>query len=468
MDSNYPWAKALQVNDTSLQEWHKGLKQGESLLFKALLEKKIDEESYLIWARKQYELASVGRSFFAKDFDVEVWHSTRMEYRWTPEFLPLIIWDETLFIGCVEPPKTLPSFPRPVKLLLAPATGLNRLWKFNLGNMGVEVTMTQHFTTTDKSIKMANTNAFVPKAEEVPQKNSEPKTQPLSGLSFAGLSLDKSSPATEKATTAANNQASKAVPTPAQAPNAPKFTIDNFKLDLSPSPAPAKATTAQAAPAQATAQQTTPQKPPAPPTPTVKKVVAPPPPPLSQVATNINIKIDVPPPAVEAAMPTVATGPGKVINLNFAPANVEQIKNIDDLSAFAFKEMSQIFEKCMLLSYEEQKLLVNRWTENWSPDSKHVATPMIIDTPNIFKIAHDSRLPFHGPIAMNAANKQFFDHWNGGQVPGHITVFPIVPGAYLYGFVLGITSKEINSAKALVLVSDLVEKLNVTLEKLAA
>jgi len=430
MESLHPWAKALEISESRLQEWQKDVKPNESLLYKLLIEKKIDEEKYLSWARNQYQLASVECSFFSSHLDAELWNSTRMDFQWTPDFLPIKIWEETLFIGCVEPPQTLPNFQRPVKLILAPASGLNQLWKFNLSIMGVEVTVTQ--------------------VKEDEKKGEE--KQVLSDISFAGLSLDKT--AMDEANAAVTSSGSNTGSNTGSITGSTTGSITgSITTSIKPSFTSSKKTTVASS---------APQKPPSPPTPTVKKVAPhpPPPPPFDQASTSDGVKLDPP--------KTMNFNTGKGVNLHAAPVNTDLIKNLDDFAAYAFKEMRSTFEKSMVLVYDDFKLKVHRWTENWIPDPKFKTTPISIDVPNIFKIAHDSKRPFHGSVSMNPSNKLFFDHWNAGQLPRHITIYPVLAGTHLFGYILGITNQEIHLMNSLDFMTKLVSSLNKTVGKLAA
>lgn len=55
----------------------------------------------------------------------------------------------------------------------------------------------------------------------------------------------------------------------------------------------------------------------------------------------------------------------------------------------------------------------------------------------MFRIAHQSHLPFHGKISVNDINLSYFAHWNNGIKPTHATVYPVVLNKKVHGFIVG-------------------------------
>lgn len=495
MDSNNKWAESLGISPAQIQAWCRDNKPNQPVPFHLMLNKHIDEEAYLHWARQEFGLASVGRSYFVSNHDAELWYAMKIEHHWSPWFLPLKIWDNTLFVGCVQPPTTPLNISLPVHYVLCPAAGLERLWKFYMGDMGVEVTHKTNFTVTTQKHEPAveQTSAKIPMdvpeptvAVQMPAHVSEPafviptpaaaapvqevKKEALSSLNFGNITAESgrlsARPAKAHESTAASTQAS----------NSSGFSFDFSNLSLNKPDGEAKAKTKSApapAPAVAAAPAPTPQVPPTIPTPTFSGTVArfelsrpenapaqPPAPPKMAPPPPPTLKPAATAPAMSATNLKVATAPkvsgvGTPINLSsYAfPPSMEMAKNFEQVIAYAFKEMATKYEKCLFAAYDGPKLMVAHWTANCTPDTNGATLPLVIDRPNMFKIAHDTKKPFHGPVAMNDVNKTFFTTWNNSQIPTLVTIFPLVAGQTLLGHLIGISNKEVDLYSSLDLVS---------------
>ena len=64
---------------------------------------------------------------------------------------------------------------------------------------------------------------------------------------------------------------------------------------------------------------------------------------------------------------------------------------------------------------------------------------------SVFRVVHRSQQPYHGYIVVSPVNQQFFNQWNGGGVPEHITICPILINKDIYiqmkGMILGFNNK---------------------------
>ncbi len=50
--------------------------------------------------------------------------------------------------------------------------------------------------------------------------------------------------------------------------------------------------------------------------------------------------------------------------------------------------------------------------------------------------------PFHGYISLNEINEKFFEDWNQGRIPDHVTITPILVEEKLVGMLVGFAEKS--------------------------
>jgi|GEM_PF-3885435 len=107
--------------------------QGLSELGYALLHTQIDEQEYLTWARKHFELCSVDVNFFQKNPPpIALLSRLKEVYPWGPEIMPVAEWDGHVIILALEKPQIpVPPELKPI-LLLAPVSSLNPYWEICL------------------------------------------------------------------------------------------------------------------------------------------------------------------------------------------------------------------------------------------------------------------------------------------------------------------------------------------------
>lgn len=490
MDSNFKWAESLGISPEQIKAWCQDKKPNVPVLYHLMLQKHIDEEAYLHWARQEHGFASLGRSYFVSNHDAELWYAMKIEHQWSPWFLPLKIWDETLFVGCLHPPETPLNLSLPVHYILCPAAGLERLWKFYMGDMGVEVTQKTNFTVTNSpdpvsektSVKMPSElkiPSMTPPPPPIPAPTHAPKPisvaatpipaaipnqEALNSLDFAvvtpesgravpkgaktsqGVSASTQQPANSFSFDFSNLSISKdgdtkikhdtepPPPVVPPTPPTPTFsgTVARFELVRSESSAPPTPP-----PTPTTAATPTPV-----PAPTPVKPKAPPPPPV------MNLKPPVPP-----AGSVVKSGTPINLTSYAFPPSIEMAKNFEQVIAYVFKEMSSKYDKCLFAAYDGDKLKVAHWTSNCIVDTHGANQPLVVDHPNIFKIAHDTKKPFHGPVSPNDINKTFFATWNGSQIPVVTTIYPLVAGQILLGHLIGMSDKGIDLYSSLEMMS---------------
>ncbi len=98
------------------------------------------------------------------------------------------------------------------------------------------------------------------------------------------------------------------------------------------------------------------------------------------------------------------------------------------------------FDKVMFLEWKGLYLEASKWLGNW--EINPAATKKIdVSGNSIFKIPLKSTYPYHGYVVGNPINDSFFQNFNGGKTPEHISVFPVYTNEAFAGEIVCITTK---------------------------
>ena len=131
LNKNYPWLTPLEVSNQLIQDWQ-NKETTKSLTFWALRNKKIDQKTYFDWAINHYQIPFLNGLFFEQNLMTKTqWNEIKDLFDWTEEILPVAFWNNTIFIGCVEPPKKeLKILDFETRYVLTSYWSLRVMWKF--------------------------------------------------------------------------------------------------------------------------------------------------------------------------------------------------------------------------------------------------------------------------------------------------------------------------------------------------
>ena len=107
MDSlkNHKWASHFKVSQKDFEKWQKEQKD-ESFLMWSLQNKVINRKEYFSWATSTYSLPLLQGGFFECNLIAKKeWEKLSKLRKWSQELLPVWMWDNTIFVACLEPPK---------------------------------------------------------------------------------------------------------------------------------------------------------------------------------------------------------------------------------------------------------------------------------------------------------------------------------------------------------------------------
>jgi hypothetical protein len=406
------WLEEFRVSPQQIEQWEKGLPQGKSLIRWCLETKKVQEDSFASWARKHYSLPILTDKF--SDFKSAQEISKRYGNIWPDHVAPFYEWDGILYLACLEP---VPAFNAPQKFqwVLAPLSLIKLLRGESEAHtdsgqptlsvpsgLNLEVAPPElDFGSISLEVGAQVTEAVIPPPLEAPAglNLTPPKEAVVSapaGLDLAGLSItDDDSPMLS-----------------------PKTKIVEMPVGM-PSELPLDAPSGF--------QLTPPTPPPIPVAPVAVAAVTPPPiPNLTSVPLPAP---DIKPPVKPADAITNASLGG----------------NHDQLANTIFAEMGQYYEKSMILLFQGESLQPWKWSVGWRVDNNRNKV-VDLSSPSIFRIVTETMNSYHGNVVMNSINDSFFQTWNAGINPEHVTIVPIPVAKNLAGMIIGITSKTRGAA----------------------
>lgn len=120
---------------------------------------------------------------------------------------------------------------------------------------------------------------------------------------------------------------------------------------------------------------------------------------------------------------------------------IDQTKNLEQIITSLVASLKDDFQKIMWVDYDPEKktYFPKKVLGQWSPNAQSWQRPLNTAEPGMFRISHLSSLPFHGPVSVNSVNQLFFDDWNSGEVPDHLTIYPLMKNKELcLGLFLGL------------------------------
>lgn len=131
LKKNYPWIDTIPISEDAINRW-KNVGSHQSLTFWALKNLIIDKREYFKWAVNHYKMPLVKDMFFQQHLiKKKEWSQVKNAYDWDEEILPICFQNNTIFVGCVEPP---PESEKIIgfnsRFILANYKSLEINWKF--------------------------------------------------------------------------------------------------------------------------------------------------------------------------------------------------------------------------------------------------------------------------------------------------------------------------------------------------
>lgn len=471
--SQQAWFEHFKEQLQGLTESYEQSGSPLSLLAYCLQENRLSVEKYLRWAMTHYRMPQIRSSFFSETpISQEMFAKWATHYPWSTECLPVAEWDGSLIIACLQPPQDFPQYPASGFVLAQPAD-LEKAWKSL--HATPEIQADTQSQKTEEAPEGLNLQVTVPKSASSDQGFSledlgEIAQGKTASSSDKELSLDAEQAADEGALEglfdgptvvslqplseafSSNPTTENSDATADSASTAPEdILVLNSSDNLSVSSeatmvqntdssneatvvVPQESVAAKASAIAEKASEKSESKPNIPPPPQSSF-----PPPFEDSFGNKPIPI-MPRPA-GAAKPNM----NPVASAHFTLEKIKK-KNAQVVSEkikSTLSEMKTHFEKSMILTLDdaESQLTAFAWDENFK-DMKDTSLRIPLKTPSIFNIVASTQKPFHGYISLNEINEKFFDGWNSGIIPDHVTITPLLIADKMVGMILGIADKS--------------------------
>ena len=114
-----------------------------------------------------------------------------------------------------------------------------------------------------------------------------------------------------------------------------------------------------------------------------------------------------------------------------------------DIYDVILNRLSVMFDQSMILMFKNSILKPKKWDSSWNkePSTHNV---ILLNKPSVFQIVYKTKQKYHGYIAPSTVNDIFFQTWNMGKYPEHLTLLPLIKKntSVISGMLLGTASKE--------------------------
>ncbi|KYG64000.1 hypothetical protein AZI86_14430 [Bdellovibrio bacteriovorus] len=464
--SQNTWFEHFKEQLQGLTEAYESSGSALSLLGYALKEKRLSSEEYLKWAVTHHQLPKLQSRFFTEtQLSQEMFAKWATHYRWSAECLPVAEWDGSLIVVCLQPPQDFPSFPT-AALVLTELENIEKAWdlfhpkaaaapaeatvvaptqipkkssdSFSFEDLGV---------TPDSEVSETTNSGVELSSEDGEGKEESNPDDALAGL-FDGPTVVKleavgGSPL-EKTVVLEKTAAPAPAPAPVPVAEATVSGLTGLSKIVPPEPPPSTVPKLEATQ----------------PTISVAKTPAGPPPPPKQSEVDLsddsfaNKKIPIVARPAGVAKPIV----NPVASGHFSLEKIKKKNSgtINDRIKEVLSEMKIYFEKSMILTLDEQEtqLVAFAWDENFK-GIKDTSMRFPLKTPSIFNIVASTQKPYHGYVSLNEINERFFDDWNQGVVPDHVTITPLMVQEKMVGMLIGFADKTAYNKVSLTLAEKL-------------
>ncbi|WP_413584144.1 hypothetical protein [Bdellovibrio sp. HCB274] len=469
--STLEWFEHFKHKLQGLTDSHAVAGSPLSLLGYALKENHIQPDEYFPWAMAHYKLPRLQARFFTETPPrKEMLAKWATHYSWTAECLPVAEWDGILVVACLQPPQDFPSNPGAV-FVLAPQDVLENCWNS---------WQSQSSSSQAAPLQAAKSESEMPEGFEVSLKAPAAKKSGDS-FSFEDLgdvsSSEESNPEIEMPEEGAESSSDEMGGLEGLF-DTPKVSLQSIgsnenSSDVAVAAIPEEtpvdgilnSATASPEQIQQTFEHTVMES-----RPSLARVepiqekssipAGPPPPPKDDLPELNEDSFGNKPIAPIVARPTGVAKPtmNPVASSNFSLEKLKKKNSavLPDKIKRALSEMKAHFEKSMILTVDEQESQVTAfaWDENFQ-DIKDTSLRVPLKTPSIFNIVASTQKPFHGYISLNELNEKFFEQWNQGAIPDHVTITPIVMEEKIVGMLMGFAEKSAYNKASLTLAEKL-------------
>ncbi len=448
-----------------------------SLLLFCLRAKMLSATEYLHWAGNHYQVPVLSKDFFIQSPpSPSLLKKFQDQYPWSQEFLPIAEWDGLPVIAGLQLPDSM-NFP--AIFVLASHEDLENTWTAYKSSKKSETSdfseMTAFAATViaakpdqdlfgedgelilkDDSAENSESSEDESSSEEshesqdASEENSEEIPDGLFGdsiasgvpaptLSFGGLSAKMIEPAVEPAVE-------------------PVMVEENSVVELPPLEARKEVDAMHVEQTRKGPRNSRPV--------------------LDTLPSDENTSIDAEPTPEPTSATTVPHAPvktpqpplGSPVSYFLEKVRKQNQANFDKEVLACFNQFKTFFKKSMLLAIGDKDRVIKPIM--WEGGDYEVRKPSVVEfnlkTPSIFKIVSGTQKPYHGYIVLNDLNESFFESWNYGQIPDHVTIIPLMDQDLVVGMIVGLGEKSCYNKNVLQFSENAVKDLSLKILKTSA
>lgn len=447
-----------------------------SLLMFCLRSKLIPSAEYLNWAKENFQIPVLSEKFFqVHKPNQELYKKWQKVYKWTNECLPVAEWDGVLIIACLEIPESY-SHVNPTTFVLTSHEVLDQTWVvYNKSQKTASAASAGDFTDMtalaatvvaspgannflDANGDLILQNDESSHDEEISEESSseegeESSAEESAGESPDGMELaideeaagmpeglfgDSPAPKMESLTSLTKTEPIALQPMNTEVTKEMHIAIEDEVKNPAASAGPKKGPRTSE-PLMATLGEKTK---------------------IDDISSLDNLEEvqdhEVQFPNKKQISPMTSASPGDYPSApvkptmnhgNTAAYFLEKIRkqgqdHFDKEVIATFQHMKTFFKKSMLLAIGDKDRLLKPILWDGSFDVQKPATAEYnLKTPSVFKVVSGTQKPYHGYIVPNDLNESFFESWNHGQIPDHVTIVPLMDGDHVVGMIMGFGEK---------------------------
>jgi hypothetical protein len=447
-----------------LEEYNKEPLEISLLLF-CLRAHALSSQEYLEWAREALELPVLNENFFLTNPPhPDLYKKWQTTFNWGPECLPIAEWDGSVIIACLQKPETYSST-YPTIFVLTSHENLAKTWgtyqsakevkeidfsdmsslataisgsekKENyLGDNG-ELVLQDDAPSDEEFSEEFNdekTRVSAEESEGIPDGFLSDDSAPSSGsdlveFSIESLSLPKASallpPLEPSSVLVSEDSRPKSIPQPL-APSRPPPS-----QEISPMMSLMHEEVLRKGPRTTRPVLDT--------LPSDEEV-------QEEVSQKKSLNAIAPSPANSLPQAPVKPThlPGAAAIYLLEKVRKQNQERFDREVIASFNQCKTFFKKSMLLAIGDKDRLVKpiMWDGGFEI-RKPSDVEFDLKTPSIFRTVNGTQKPYHGYVVVNDLNETFFEAWNHGQIPDHVTIVPLMDGDLVVGMLMGFGEKS--------------------------
>lgn len=445
--SSQIWAEHFGISDQQVTAWQNeaGGAANDQLLQWCLLNGKIPRESYFSWAVNKYNLPILKPEFFSRTPEPEFCEAAQAlteSFQWQKDFVPVAFWQDILYIACLTPRQNLPQEITCCLVLADPSHLVDWHSKLIASNeTAAEKISSGRFTGGD-----TEGGADLGEATKIDLAYVAPAT-----LNVAPATLSDSPPPILQPSSVLKPEPSQVIGEATQTRSVVTSVTGKFEATAARIEFEASASLVEDLKSNPTPSTDAPQ----PmitqglwsPSPGQNQGYVPPQAP-APVPTAYDSSVRRPGqrvPSLALPQPFIKRSQSAVVAHGTPVGDIRAAKTFEDIASISVASLLSTFEASVFFVFADEKPLPYKWTELLQSVKGETPEAINIKEPSIFRIAVRTCLPYHGYVRPSSVNLAFYNQFNRGIAPNHVTLIPILYNNHLIAMLMGLSNQEVSA-----------------------